>query len=423
MNGIKSAFLVSLSQISKIILGLFTIKVISIYLGPEGLGKLGHFMSFVTFLFVFSGGGIQNAIIKYTAEFKTNIFKLRNFINISIRYSVTSTIVISTILIVYSKEISLFIFKNDEFYLFIILFAMIQFFMSFNKIVRGVANGYKETKIFVTSEVIGVLLSLPLIWFLVSQYNIYGAAMSLGVVYSLTSIPYIYFFRKSFFWNLQKLKKVASFKSYSNLYKFSLMTLISAIIWPFVEILIRQMVIDLHGYNYAGIWQASLKLSHVYIGFFSVFLASYFVPTISEENSISIIRKKIVQYSCFIGAIFIIFGLLFYQLKDFFITLLFSNDFLILSEVIFYQLIGDFFKILSFVIAFVLMSKAFIKVYILMEILQGGMLIIVTKFNLSNDGGFELFYQSYLISNILFYLAIIVVMFKYIKGEKIVNYS
>lgn len=75
MTAYKSAILIGISQIFKILFGLILFKLISIYLGPEGLGKLGHFITLITFLFVLSGGGIQNGIVKYVSEYRTSVKK------------------------------------------------------------------------------------------------------------------------------------------------------------------------------------------------------------------------------------------------------------------------------------------------------------------------------------------------------------
>lgn len=418
MTAYKSIILIGLSQLFKILFGLILFKLISVYLGPEGLGKLGHFITLITFLFVFSGGGIQNGIVKYVAEYKGFNKKIVDFLKVVVSYSLIFSLIITFIFLIFSKDISSFIFKTDKYYYVIILLSFIHLFMTFNNIVKSVANGFKETRIFVKSEIIGIILAIPIIYILIKEYNFTGAIFSLMIIYIATFIPSFYYYKKSMYSKL--LNCSINFKyNYSKLYKFSIMTLVTAIVWPIVEITIRQMIIDNVGYELAGIWQASLKLSHVYLGFFGIFLASYFVPIISPEKNIFNIKKKILIYSLYLVLLYIFGAGVFYIYRNFFIELLFSNEFNLLSDVIYLQLIGDMFKILSFIIGFVYVAKAFIKLYIVMEITQAILLISITKYLYLNDLNFISIYQAYIVSNITFYTITLIVTYKYFRKDNI----
>src|SRR3990167_10354563 len=66
---LRVRFWTSLSTLAKIISYLFIVKIIALYTGPEGLGKMGQFMSLMTIVGVCAGGGISNGIIRYVAEY------------------------------------------------------------------------------------------------------------------------------------------------------------------------------------------------------------------------------------------------------------------------------------------------------------------------------------------------------------------
>lgn len=418
MTAYKSAILIGISQIFKILFGLMLFKLISIYLGPEGLGKLGHFITLITFLFVFSGGGIQNAIVKYVSEYRTSVKKMIYFLRLSISYSLIFSITILIVFLLFSKQISFFVFNTEEYYYIIIFLSFIHLFMTFNNFIKSVANGFKETGIFVKSEILGIFFAIPVVYFLIKEYQFIGAIYSLFIIYLGTFIPSFYFYIKSIYSRLLSFSISFNYE-YSKLYLYSLMTLVTAIVWPIVEIIIRQMIIDNDGYELAGIWQASLKLSHVYLGFFGIFLASYFVPTISPEKNLFNIKNKILIYSLYLFLLYILGAIVFYIFKNFFIELLFSSEFILLSDVIHLQLIGDMFKILSFIIGFVYVAKAFVKLYVVMEIIQAILLIIISKYFYLNDLNFISIYQAYVVSNIIFYVITLIVAYKYFKRNNL----
>ena len=63
MNSIKSITMIMVSTTIKLLNALFLVKLISIYLGPEGLAKMGQFISLVTALTIIAGGGISQGLI------------------------------------------------------------------------------------------------------------------------------------------------------------------------------------------------------------------------------------------------------------------------------------------------------------------------------------------------------------------------
>jgi O-antigen/teichoic acid export membrane protein len=101
-----SAALTTLAQISKIGVGFAFIKLVAVYLGAEGMGQLGHFMSAVTMLSLLAGGGIVNGLIKYVAQYKKLPKELLKTIAVSKAYSLTFCVVVCLLGSAFSKIIS-----------------------------------------------------------------------------------------------------------------------------------------------------------------------------------------------------------------------------------------------------------------------------------------------------------------------------
>ena len=419
MNALTSAFLVGIAQISKIILGLFFIKIVAIYLGSEGLGKLGHLISLMTFLTIFAGGGIHNGIIKYISEYQHKPFRLIKFINTASSYSLIISIAFLFLLTVFSQKLAFYIFSDSSLFWFIILVGFFHALLAFNSLITSIGNGLKDTRIFSISQTLGNLLAIPLIWWMIFQFGIIGGAFAILTNIFITFLVCFYFFKKSSFWkkkkfNLPKIK----LKDYSRLYGFSLMAITSATVFPLVEIYIRQMIIGHSGYAEAGVWQAATKISSVYIGLFALFLAYHFVPTISPENEMQKIRELILKYIIIVGSIFAIGAIVLYIGRDYFIMLVLSDDFLILSDIIYIQLIGDFFKIIGFVIGFVFVAKAFTLTYIFMEILQGLLLILLTSIFYTSNPEIINIFKGYAVTNLAFLIALLITMRWFLTTKK-----
>ncbi|MCV5682737.1 O-antigen flippase, partial [Escherichia coli] len=70
------------------------------------------------------------------------------------------------------------------------------------------------------------------------------------------------------------------------------------------------------------------------------------------------LRKEILQGYKILLPIVIVCGLIIYLLRDFIIYLLFSDSFTPMKPLFTWQIIGDVFKIASWLLAYVMLAKA-----------------------------------------------------------------
>lgn len=376
-----SVFFIGVSHLSKMLLGFFLLKIIAYYLGAEGLGKLGNFMTLLTIITLLSGGGILNAIIKYSSEYKRTPRKLIKIISASCSYSLFFSIVLFVFFVFFAKEISYIVFSTDEYSNFIVIFALAQSCIALVNIVVGVSNGLGLSIVYSKIQTIGVLIALPISWALISNFGFKGAILSLLVSVTSTVLPGLFFIFKSKLTKFIKIR-LLSLGEFKRLVSFSIMLLFSSLTFPVVEYLIRNHLIETSGYTEAGLWQGAIKLSSAYTSIFAVFLAYWFMPKISSESDWINIKTLTIKTMIAVMSVFSFGAIVFYFWSEFFISILLSSDFITLSKDIFFQLIGDFFKIGAYVIGFIGVAKAATKLYILAEFLQS-LLFISFSFYMS----------------------------------------
>lgn len=414
MRAIYSIALTSCAHLSRIATGFILIKLIAMYLGVDGLGRLGNFMNIVAILYLLAGGGVINGVIKYVAEYQSRPKLLLSFISTSATYSFLVSALIFLLLVIFSVKIAVYIFGSSEYYPAVILLAFAQIGFSFSNMVIGVSNGLRDTKTFAKIQIFGNLIAFPLSWYLVGAYKLWGAILAIVLAYLLYVFPAFYFFMKSKFWGRIHFTGFKD-REFIKLFSYSLMVCSGAISFPFVEVLVREMIIGNYGYQEAGLWQASIRLSSAYLGFFTIFLAYYFVPLISAENNKYEIGRTALKFLIFVSMIFLVGAAIFYIERQFFINLLLSHEFLPLGELIIYQLVGDFFKISAYVIGFVGVAKAALKLYLAAELFQGGAFLLVTWLSVQQGMGLEGIFASYVITNFIYFIVVCAGMIIYVK--------
>lgn len=372
-----SAVLTTAAQASKIMVGFLALKLIALYMGPDGLGRLGHFMSVTSILVLLAGGGIGHGVIKYAAEYRKKPFKLYQLLSTATAFAVVVSALLAIVFIVFSNTLANAILGDSGLYWVIVLLAISQLGFTFNMLFSSFANGLGDIRSFALAQVLGNVAAIPLAWFSISKFGLPGAAVAVILVMFMSLVPSVFIYYRSSLRGRFKLKNI-QVVLIKQLSWFGLMLFVSALAFPVVEIFIRQLLIENWGYAEAGSWQAVIRLSSAYLGFFSVFLASHFMPMVSGASS----RNEIARLTCkFLGLVMVVFllgggGLYFF--RSFFIPLLLSNAFDDVQNFIIYQLVGDFFKASGYVLGFVAVARAARKIYIAAEISQAVLFVLLS---------------------------------------------
>jgi len=95
------------------------------------------------------------------------------------------------------------------------------------------------------------------------------------------------------------------------------------------------------------------------------------MPTVSGTNNIEDITKLVYKFMAFVMLAFLLGATFFFLLRVQIIPIMLSSDFSSLDSLIKYQLIADFFRVSTYVIGFVVIAKAALKIYIISELAQG----------------------------------------------------
>ena len=149
---------------------------------------------------------------------------------------------------------------------------------------------------------------------------------------------------------------------------FSVMALVSGFIAPAIQILIRDKMILRFSATEAGYWQAVTKISDYYLGFITSVLAVYYMPRLSEIQDRHELKTEIKNGYKIILPIVGLVAFAIWLFKDLIIHLLFTPQFLPMRPLFAFQLMGDFFKIGSWLLAYLMIAKAMTKTFIITEI-------------------------------------------------------
>ena len=367
----KITSLNSVSVILKIIIGFVSSKVIAIFIGPSGMALVGNLRNFVASIEGVATLGFTNGIVKYVAEKEKNQEELKKFL---------STIFITLFFVIITLSVLLYFlatYLNQE--IFGTNFQFEWVFKAFGLalpwyiasiILVSVINGFGEYKKVIYVNIIGNVLGLLITVGLIFFYQTFGALLAVILSPSVLFFVTLFFIHKKI--NLLQLISLKSFdfSVLKPMSEYSLMALVSMIFGPMVYLAIRNSIIDSLDINQAGYWEAITRISNYYLLFLTTVLTVYFLPKLSKSTSNEETKSVIWSYYKGIIPLFLIGLIVVYLLRNFIIQILFTSEFSAVSDLFFWQLLGDFFKALSIILGLQFFAKKLTTAFIITEILS-----------------------------------------------------
>ncbi len=386
-------------------------KILAVYVGPVGYAAIGQFQNFIQMVTVFAGSAINTAVIKYTAEYHEDETKQRAIWKAAGSLILIFSLTFTCIILIFQTQLSLYIFQTTEYQSVFVWFAIFLVLFNLNALFLAILNGKKEILKLVIANIVGSIISLLITGFLAFQYHLYGALIALSIYQSLAFFVTLFICYKSNWFNISYLFGKIEPHIAKKFAAFALMALVSAICVPLSQMVIRSYLSQEFGLNYAGYWEAMIRLSGAYLMLVTTTLGVYYLPRLSELTHLDEIKKEVYLGYKFIFPLAVVGGLCIYVFRDWIITLLFSHAFMPMRDLFLWQMIGDSLKIGSWILAYLMLSKAMTKLFVITEIIFSTSLILLT-YILTQVFGFEGVSIAYLINYATYWIVMSFFIFK-----------
>lgn len=378
MNLLKTSVLNGIAVLVKTATMFILNKILAVYVGPSGYAAIGQFQNFIQMVTSFAGGSINTAVVKYTAEYGDNPTEQRKIWQNAGTIILALSIIFSLLIIVFQKPLSLYIFHSKEYQSVFIWFGIFLIFFNFNALFLAILNGKKEILKLVIANIAGSVFSLAITGFLAYQYHILGALIALSIYQSIAFFITLALCIKSDWFKFQFLFGKIDKAIATKFGHYALMALVSVFFGNYTQIELRKLIINKFNITYAGYWDAMSRLSGGYLMLATTILSVYYLPRLSELREFKDIKDEIFYGYKVILPLAILGSAFIYLFRETVVNLLFTKSFMPMLELLSWQLLGDIIKIGSWIISFVMLSKAMTKIFIVTEIIFALSIIPVT---------------------------------------------
>ncbi|MCT4298099.1 O-antigen translocase [Elizabethkingia anophelis] len=386
MKLIKTTLFSGLITFIRLASGFVSTKIVAIIIGASGVAIVGAFANFIAIILAFANGAINNGIVKYSSEYKSDEKKSKELFSTSFKISLFCSLFTGIILIIGSNYFSKIIFSTEIYAEVIIVFGLSIILYSLNTMLVSILNGRGLIEIYTLVNTIGSLAGLALTILLVYYFKVKGALYAMifaqTVIFIFTAIIVLRKTEINFKWFLLKFNKLIA----KDLGKYSLMAITSALTIPVSQILVRNTIINFEGLEQAGLWQGMMRISDAYLLIITTALATYYLPKISSITDINELRTEIKTGYKYVFPATLIISIIIFCIKDVIIQVLYTQSFYNMRELFLWQLLGDFFKIMAFILAYVMLAKAQMKIYIITEIIFSIVYVVLSFFFVKHMG-------------------------------------
>lgn len=352
----------------KMITGFVVNKIIAVYLGPSGMALMSQYQNFITIANSLATGGIASGVVKYTAEYNDNDSRLPSFLSSSIKFTVSTSLLVGFLIAIFFRQIGEHIFYSASYNYLILLFACTIVFFALQTLLVSILNGYNEVRKYTIDKIAGSIISLIFTGGLAYLYGVKGALIALTVNQAILLIVTIVLVVKSKWFHIRNfMQKVEQFHI-RNLLKFTFMAMLFGILTPIVQIGIRNYIAGHADLSSAGYWDGMTKLSQAYLTLITTTISVYFLPKYSKLKDKYLIKKEIFRgYKILVPLLLTGFVFIF-LIRFFIIEKLYSREFYPMASLFLPQLISDFFQMTSWLVSYLLIAKAMLKLMVITQV-------------------------------------------------------
>lgn len=420
MTLIKTSILSAIATAVRIISGFVVNKLVAIYVGPSGLALIGQFQNFIGLVLNISGNALSTAITKYTAEYHDDENKKHQLWSATVKTALPLSIVISIIIFIFSNKFSFYIFHSAEYAYILQIFALTIPVYLMNTFFMSILNGNRNIKKYIILNIISSIVSLIIVSLLTIYYAFDGALLAYVLGQSIVFVVTLLYIKKESWLKIKYFSMPLEPRKIKKLFGFAVITFTSVSSSTIMMLVVRDYLTQTFSVESAGYWQGIWSLSQISLSLITTSLATYLLPTLSglkDQNLISIELKK--AYQLMIPVVMAI-SLFAYLLREPIILILFTDKFMPMEELFAWQFIGNVVKVAAWLLGYLVVAKAMIKVVITTEIFFAISFVVLTKV-FTDLFGLVGVTQAYALNSLLHLMAMMFVYHTQIKKKDYYN--
>ncbi len=392
-------------QVFTILISILRSKVIAIFLGPIGIGISNLFTSTIDLVASITSFGIGTSAVRSIAAANGIQDESRLSIIIKVlRKIIWFTGFLGLILtIIFSQFLSLFAFGNTN---YSVAFIFLSFTLLFNQLNHGqlaLLQGMQKINLMAKSGLLSsffsFLITIPLYYFFKERGIVPGIIIS-----SLLTLFFSYYFSNKIQIKKVLLSNIQIISEGKSMLTLGFLIGLTGLMDQLISYFIRIYISNQSDISTIGLYTAGFAIMNTYVGMIFSAMLSDFYPKLSSISNNDISSIKLINQQAEISVI--ILGPLiiaFIVFLKFIILFLYTNQFLLIENMLYWAILGVLFKGVNWALGIILLAKGESRLYFIFYIISC-VIILSTNLFFYNNFGLSGLGVAFLITNILLLL-------------------
>jgi len=299
---LKSSALVGGSSAANIAIGIVGTKAMAILLGPAGYGLFGLYRSIANFTQSIAGMGVSSSGVRQIAEAVGSGDTGRIALTTAVlrRTSLVLGALGAALLLVFSRQVSIFTFQNGRHTAAVCLLSLAVFFQLVSwgqdALIQGMRRIADLAKMRVLGALFGMLLSIPLVYF----FRENGVAPSL-VGAALMYLAVSWWYSRRVRVRIPAVALVQVGQEAAALLKLGFAFMASSFMTMGIAYAVRIILLRKVGFAAAGYYQSAWTLGGLYVGFILQAMGADFYPRLTAHAHDNPTCNRLVNEQTWVG--------------------------------------------------------------------------------------------------------------------------
>lgn len=415
---VKSTGIFGGSQVVTIIIAIIRNKILAVLLGASGIGLISIYQNTLDLIRSVSGFGMENTGVKEIASVSQheNLDKLKESIYLIERWVFVFALLGGMLCLLFSYPISIWVFEDASYTLHICFLSISIFFsilsMGEMVVLQGLRRIPDMVKSTIISSVAGLVISLPM-YYIFKEDGIIPAF----IIVSISAYITTNYYRRGVEIGTVQMSLRTVIERGVPMIKVGFFIVISSVLSLLGFFLIRTMLNKDAGLGSVGLYQAAWAITNVYLMIILKSMGSDFYPRLCAIISDNPSTKKLVNEQTYIVLIVSVpIIILLFICSQWALSILYSSEFTSATDILNWQVLGTFFKVISWPLGFILLAKGEGRIYFFTEALYL-VIYLGCSYFLYGQYGLEGIGISYLLAYLVYLSAV------FLLGKKLSEFN
>jgi O-antigen/teichoic acid export membrane protein len=359
-------------QVLQIIIGVVRSKAIALLLGPSGMGISGLLQANTSFIAALTNFGLATSAVKNIAEAHAsgNNEAIRRTVGIFQKLVWGTGLLGAVITAVLAPRLSEITFGNSDytaaFYWLSVTLLLNQLTVGQDVLLQGMRHIRQMAQATLYGSILGLLLTLPL-YYLYGEGGIVPAIIGTAIIGLLLSLYYV---RKTIDIQPVKVSFAQAWAEGKDMLRMGFLISLTGLLTLGASYLVRLYISREGGVAEVGLYNAGFAIINTYVGMIFTAMGADYYPRLSGVAHDNAQATEVINQQSEIAFLILTPVLiLFIMMSKWVVTLLYSSQFLPITDMMQWAALGMIFKASSWAIAFIFLAKSASRVFFWNELL------------------------------------------------------